>query len=103
MEGVPIKDEMRFCKGDGPSLEFESGNQRGGHYYCSGCKIHADHTTYELDPAFSLSLHNSTRKTENGVERETWPSKITCTAPQTIFKFEKRRSESKSYGKTTTS
>ena len=51
MQGVPIKDEMKFCKGDGLSLEFESGNQRGGHYYCSGCKIHANRT-YELDHAF---------------------------------------------------
>ena len=42
MEGVPIID--------GPSLELESGNQRGGHYYCSGLKIHADHT--EFDRAF---------------------------------------------------
>ena len=51
MEGVPMKDEMTFCKGDGPSLEFGSGNQRDGHYYSSGCKIHADRT-YELDHAF---------------------------------------------------
>ena len=36
LKGVTIKDEMRFCKGDYPSLEYESGNQRGGHYYCSG-------------------------------------------------------------------
>lgn len=28
MEGVPIKDEMKFCKGDGPSLQLETGNQR---------------------------------------------------------------------------
>ena len=42
---------MRFCKGDGPSLEFECGNQRGGYFYCPGCKIHAART-YELDHAF---------------------------------------------------
>ena len=42
---------MRFCKGDGPSLEFECGNQRGGYFYCPGCKIHASRT-YELDHAF---------------------------------------------------
>ena len=36
LKGVTIKDEMRFCKGDYRSLEYESGNQRGGHYYCSG-------------------------------------------------------------------
>ena len=42
---------MKFCKGDGASLESESGNQMGGHYYCSESKIHADRT-YGLDHAF---------------------------------------------------
>lgn len=41
---------MRFCKGDGPLLEFECGNQQGGYFYCPGCKIHAART-YELDHA----------------------------------------------------
>lgn len=41
---------MRFCKGDGPSLEFECGNQRG-YFYCLGCKIHAART-FELDHAY---------------------------------------------------
>ncbi|KAK3696832.1 hypothetical protein QZH41_002382 [Actinostola sp. cb2023] len=49
--GIPISDKMRFCKGDGPAVELESGQQRGGHYYCSGCAIHQDRT-YELDHAF---------------------------------------------------
>ncbi|KAK3698437.1 hypothetical protein QZH41_010014, partial [Actinostola sp. cb2023] len=49
--GIPIEDKMRFCKGDGPAMELEAGQQRGGHYYCSGCAIHAD-MTYELDHAF---------------------------------------------------
>ena len=42
---------MQFSKGDDPSLQFQCGQQRGGHYYCSGCKIPADRT-YELDYAF---------------------------------------------------
>ena len=46
-----LKVEMKCCKGDGPSLESESGNQMGEHYYCSGSKIHADRT-YGLDHAF---------------------------------------------------
>ncbi|KAK3715334.1 hypothetical protein QZH41_010105 [Actinostola sp. cb2023] len=49
--GIPISDKMRFCKGDGPAVELESGQQRGGHYYCSGCAIHQDRTN-ELDHAF---------------------------------------------------
>ena len=75
-----LKVEMKFCKGDGPSLESESGNQMGEHYYCSESKIHADRT-YGLDHAFHCPYVTKTRKTANGVERETWPSKITCTAP----------------------
>jgi len=42
---------MRFCKGDGPAVEFECGQQRGGHYFCSGCAIYDDRI-YELDYAF---------------------------------------------------
>ena len=49
-----LKVEMKFCKGDGPSLESESGNQMGEHYYCSESKIHAD-CTYGLDHAFHCS------------------------------------------------
>jgi len=29
---VEIKDKMRFFHGDCPSREFESGEQKGGHY-----------------------------------------------------------------------
>ena len=39
---------MRFCKGDGPAIELECGQQRGGHFYCSGCGVRADRV-YELD------------------------------------------------------
>ena len=46
-----LKVDMKFCKGDGPSLESESGNQMGEYYYCSESKIHADRT-YGLDHAF---------------------------------------------------
>lgn len=45
-----LKVEMKFCKGDGPSLA-ENGNQMGEHYYCSESKIHAD-GTYGLDHEF---------------------------------------------------
>ena len=50
-DGVEIKDKMRFFHGDSPSREFESGQQKGGHYYCSGCGAHADRV-YELDYCF---------------------------------------------------
>ena len=50
-DGVEIKDTMRFFHGDSPSREFESGQQKGGHYYCSGCGAHAGRV-YELDYCF---------------------------------------------------
>ena len=28
--GITISDKMRFCKGDGPAVELECGQQRGG-------------------------------------------------------------------------
>jgi len=42
---------MRFFHGDSPSREFESGQQKGGHYYCSGCGAHADRV-YDLAYSF---------------------------------------------------
>ena len=36
-EGIDVSDEMRFMNGDNPSIQFESGNQHGGHKGCSGC------------------------------------------------------------------
>jgi len=41
MAGIPINDVMRFFKGDGPAVAFESGQQKGGHYFCSVCGMHA--------------------------------------------------------------
>ena len=38
--GNKYTDIMRFFKGDGPSLQFEAGQQKGGHYYCAGCGVH---------------------------------------------------------------
>ena len=35
--GIELSDEMRFMNGDNPSIQFESGNQHGGHKGCSGC------------------------------------------------------------------
>lgn len=39
--GVPVTDLMRFFKGDGPAIAFETGQQKGGHYFCSVCGMHA--------------------------------------------------------------
>ena len=37
LQGVNIKDKMRFMNGDNPSVEFEDGTQKGGHRGCVGC------------------------------------------------------------------
>ena len=39
--GVPVKDIMRFFKGDGPAQQFERGYQQGGYYKCGACLIHS--------------------------------------------------------------
>ena len=36
-EDFEEEDEMRFMNGDNPAVNFECGNQHGGHYACSGC------------------------------------------------------------------
>ena len=36
-EDFEVEDEMRFMNGDNPTVNFECGNQYGGHYACSGC------------------------------------------------------------------
>ena len=34
---VTLSEKMRFMNGDNPSVEFEDGTQKGGHFGCSGC------------------------------------------------------------------
>ena len=52
--GIEITDRMRFFKGDGPAVEYESGQQKGGYFYCI-CGIHSDKVT-ELDHAFRCPM-----------------------------------------------
>ena len=58
--GVPVTDVMRFFKGDGPAVAFETGLQKGGHFFCSICGVHAVMCD-ELDHVFRckhISLHD---------------------------------------------
>ena len=60
-DGVEIKDKMRFFHADSPPQEFESGQQKGGHYYCSGCLAHAWQslaTTVAKGKLYRLSLRD---------------------------------------------
>ena len=52
---VPIKDVMRFFHGDSPAQQFESGQQKGGFFYCSGCGVHASRV-HELDHTFRCEV-----------------------------------------------
>ena len=40
--GVHILDVMRVFKVDHPATQFESGQRKGGHYACHGCKLNSD-------------------------------------------------------------
>lgn len=39
--GVLVNDIMRVFHGDGPAAQLEAGQQKGGHYFCPTCGIHA--------------------------------------------------------------
>ncbi|CAB4002167.1 Hypothetical predicted protein [Paramuricea clavata] len=49
--GEEIIDIMRFFHGDNPAQQYECGQQKGGHYYCSVCGVHANRV-YELDYSY---------------------------------------------------
>ena len=36
---IPIADAMTLFNGDGPAMQFEAENQKGGHYFCPNCEI----------------------------------------------------------------
>ena len=40
-DGVEVQDTLTFFHGDSPARQFECGQQKGGHYYCSNCGCHA--------------------------------------------------------------
>jgi len=52
---VEINNKMRFFHGDSPAQNFKSGQQKGGHYYCSGCGVHASRV-FELDHTFKCKF-----------------------------------------------
>ncbi|CAB4010365.1 Hypothetical predicted protein [Paramuricea clavata] len=50
--GNDVADKMRFFHGDSPARQLESGQQKGGNFYCSGCGANAQQA-YQLDICFS--------------------------------------------------
>ena len=61
--GNDVEDIIRFFHGDSPARQLESGQQKGGNFYCSGCGANAQQA-YQLDICFSchyLSLSDRQR------------------------------------------
>ena len=50
--GNDIGDKMRYFHGDSPARQLESGQQKGGNFYCSGFGANAQQA-YQLDICFS--------------------------------------------------
>ena len=55
VNGNQIVDTLRFFHGDSPARQFQSGQQKGGNYYCSSCGCHAARAN-ELDYASNCKL-----------------------------------------------
>ena len=65
---------MRFFKGDGPSCQFEAGQQKGGHYFCWICGIVAYRTRDYAHAAYRKWLSFADRqekvlRTENSRDK----------------------------------
>ena len=54
-EQIEFVDVLRFSSADSPARAFGCGHQKGGHYFCSACGIHAD-MAYELDHVLNCPL-----------------------------------------------
>ena len=66
---APFQDVFRMFSGDNPARQFESGQQRGGHYSCL-CGVHVEnHQNFECCfRRYPRSLQQRTEKLRNGVQ-----------------------------------
>ena len=81
-DDMKIKDVLRFFKGDGPAIAFETGHQKGGHFLCSSSEIRADrifdfaHSVYSkhltLEYMQSIKLSGGVSK-ENTLKKQIAP------------------------------
>ena len=62
--GVEVYDTVRFFKGDGPSCQFESGQQKGGNYFCWACGIPSYRVKEYIHASYrkNLSIHDRQEK-----------------------------------------
>ena len=82
--GNDVSDIMRFFHGDSPARHLESGQQKGGNFYCSGCGAKAQQA-YDLDICFSCHYMSWTER-QQLVLSVNYLAKV----PQAIPKFEER-------------
>ena len=63
-KAVDVYDVMRFFEGDGPSCQIESGQQKGGNYFCWICGISHHRTTDFAHAAYrnNLSMDDRVKK-----------------------------------------
>lgn len=52
---IQYHDVLRLYHGDSPARAHETGQQKGGHYFCSTCGVHCDRT-YELDHVLNCEI-----------------------------------------------
>ena len=59
--GTELTDKLRFTPGDSPARQLESGQQKGGNFYCPGCGENAQQA-YDLDACFSCHYMSLTER-----------------------------------------
>ena len=63
-QNVEVFDVIRFFKGDGPSCQFEAGQQKGGHYFCCLCGIHCSRVNDYAHASYNKILSLKDRQTK---------------------------------------
>jgi hypothetical protein len=94
--GNDFTDAMRLLHGDSPARHLESGQQKGGNFYCSGCGANVQQA-YHLDICFFhyLSLFNRQQLVLAGLP---WKKKKSDKSSQTIPELEQTGTCSSSRG-----
>ena len=95
--GNDFTHAMRLLHGDSPARHLESGQQKGGNFYCSGCGANAQQA-YHLDICFSchyLSLFDRQQLVLAGLP---WKKKKSDKSSETIPELEQTGTCSSSRG-----
>ena len=80
---------IRFFHGDGPAIQFEAGNQKGGHYFCPNCDINYIQTD-DINHCYQLpitTLFFKQKKVRWGI----WERKLNSEQSKTFHVLKKGR------------